>query len=153
DDNVLYATNLGGTYADNFVTSLSNLEYVAVDDDNSIIYFTRVNSSFQNEIYSCDYYGGNVTQIANVGAGQMKCIQTLPDKGKILYLIDNDIRQMNTDGTGITTLISLPGTGVSDFAIAPDVEPPVFTALTPADNATGISPSITQVSMTFSEPV
>lgn len=152
DDDILYNTNLGGTFAAPMVTSISNLEWVVADDVNEILYFTRVNPlNSTNEIYSCDYYGSNVTLIANVGIGQMQTIQVLPQFNKIYFLLDQKIKQMTVDGTGVSTLADLTGTGISDFAIQPDYDPPIFTALSPADDDLLVDPAITQVSMTFSE--
>lgn len=111
-------------------------EIVAMDYDDASNRLAFVNTSGQ--IYLCDGDGSNVDAVTDA-ANDVSSLVYYSGYNKIYFVSNERIWSVNPDGTGLTSMLTLTGTGVTDLGVEPDETLPTVTSRYPANGQTGIT--------------
>jgi hypothetical protein len=150
DDGMLYRTGFAGGWIE-AVQNVGEVRTMAYDAMNNHLYYVAYNSG--NIIYRLNLNTNATSAVVNTGFSEVNTVQVYPKLGKIYYSVYNTaIYSINLDGTGLTQMIALGGAGDIYFDIARDIQPPLYTAFSPAANATNV-PTNVSLSMTFNENI
>jgi gliding motility-associated-like protein len=166
--NVYFAVNgsinktqyLGGSFLPLNLGFPTNIRQVALDALGETLYFTNFDGS-NFRIYVHHISTQSTASLGtNLGSDAIYTLQVHSKFNKIYWLQalsggGQGIYSMDLDGNNKALLKSFTnGEIVTDFAIEQtDTQPPQVTQLTPANNATNVSPYLTKLTMAFDEPI
>lgn len=144
-DGAMYESNSTGSFG----TSIANdnaTGAVGVDYLNNMVYW--VNN--YNELMRTNISTLATTQLF-VNSGDILSIDVYPEIAAIYFVDVNGIWRTDLSGGAKTQIIA--SASITDLALTEDFIPPVFTALSPADNAVDVFTTGTDLVLTFSEAV
>ncbi len=149
DDDIIYRSDFSDSGLDPIVIGTNSVQVMNFDERTNTLWF--IDGS--NLLWSCNGSGaGLVSHGTSLPGSTCTGMQVYSPFGKVYYIMDGIICSVNINGTGQTNLINLPTAGITDLAVEADIDPPVFTILSPLDNSVGITTS-SNLGMTFSENV
>jgi hypothetical protein len=118
------------------VTGTGEVTSMDFDDASNRLAYATIS----NQIYICDDDGGNSDYVTTVPGGQpISSIVYYSGYNKVYFVSNQSIWSVNTDGSDLTQLLSLPGTGVTDLGVEPDQTLPTVSSRYPGNGQTGIT--------------
>jgi hypothetical protein len=123
DRTALFRANLDGSGRVNLVPAVNQVDDVELDLINNKVYWSE-GAFGVNAIYRANLDGTGKQTLIDVGsAGGMEGLALDPSAGKLYFTFNgpsDSIRSMNLDGSGLTTLYTLPSGSSDPFDIEID---------------------------------
>lgn len=152
DRNALVETNFSGSYTSIVtVPPTGFIEYVYFDEFERMFYYSTY-VSFNYFLYQYNPSNGITTLLASTGAGAITSIAVNSAFRKVYYTKEG-AGLYSCDLDDLSTALLVNGVAIYDVALQFDYTPPVFTALSPANNAVSVVAGGTDLMLTFDEAV
>lgn len=152
DRNAIVETNFSGSYSSIVTTPPTGfIEFVYFDEFERMFYYSTY-VSFNYYLYQYNPSNGITTLLASTGAGAITSIAVYSAFRKVYYTKEG-AGLYSCDLDDLSTALLVGGVAIYDVAVQFDYTPPVFTALSPADNAVAVAISGTDLILTFDEDV
>lgn len=109
-------------------------------------------SNGANELWMHNGNGSGAFRLVSGSVNEITSVQYYSGYNKVYFVQNERIWSVNVDGTGLTNLLTLTGTGVTDLAVEFDQTIPTVSSRYPAEGQTGITIGET-FTLDFSEQI